>query len=212
MTQLPLSSIVTRRQNNSQETATFFKELQLFVGMTSLMNVKDVKDSLNFVEFDEKLFTLFIRKSYLWHFTVWSSIVNRATAVLKLVSQIVKFQRIAGGDDFVDECQRCQSLSSKLGRVWRKIWVKKKILSQNLSKTCQNLSKILSQKLVEFDEKFVTVFIKKYFYILLFGHQLQYTAVTCQSCNFVLKIMSFRLLVQNFSSGSSTPKCYWTYN
>ena len=140
MTQLPLSSIVTRRQNNSQETATFFKELQLFVGMTSLMNVKDVKDSLNFVEFDEKLFTLFIRKSYLWHFTVWSSIVNRATAVLKLVSQIVKFQRIAGGDDFVDECQRCQSLSSKLGRVWRKIWVKKKIwvkTCQKLVKTCQ---------------------------------------------------------------------------
>ena len=202
MTQLPLSSIVTRRQNNSQETATFFKELQLFVGMTSLMNVKDVKDSLNFVEFDEKLFTLFIRKSYLWHFTVWSSIVNRATVVLKLVSQIVKFQRIAGGDDFVDECQRCQSLSSKLGRVWRKIWVKKKILSQNLSKTCQNLSKILSQKLVEFDEKFVTVFIKKsYLWHFTVCHQLHWHV---NRANFV-KILSFRLSVQTWTIQVASP-------
>ena len=97
-------------------------------------------------------------------------------------------------------------LLSSIQRKFRLIFV----LSQLsvLNPRHQNLSKILSQKLVEFDEKFVTVFIKKYFYILLFGHQLQYTAVTCQSCNFVLKIMSFRLLVPGGSPLPARPYDY----
>ena len=102
-----LSSIVTRRQNNSQETATFFKELQLLVGMTSLMNVRD---SLNL---DAGRVWWNIRYGVhreILSFTFWCLIVNCHSCnccIKACVSQIVKFKRIAavGGDDVVVGCR-----------------------------------------------------------------------------------------------------------
>ena len=69
--------------HNSQETATFFKELQLLVGMTSLVNVREL------LNLDAG--RVWWKISYGVHqeilsLTFYWSTVNRATFVLKTVS------------------------------------------------------------------------------------------------------------------------------
>ena len=190
--------------HNSQETATFFKELQLLVGMTSLVNVREL------LNLDAG--RVWWKISYGVHqeilsLTFYWSTVNRATFVLKTVSFKLSVQ--ATTQVASPKCYELQ-----LNIYFLKIWNKN---LTNSSKRCDRVTGIGGDGFVDECQRFIKLC--RVWRKLRYGVHREILSLTfycfvinCSAlhwhvnrASFVLNIFSFSLSVQKWSTQVASP-------